>query len=184
MYAATLTYLERDEEALPIFEGLVEETPDMLFAWSSIYRIHFRAQDMAKAEQTLERAQAAMLGNMNIRWLRAGHEESIGNIEAAIAIYEDIYEENSNLPVIANNLASLISVSRSDEASIDRAYRVARRLRNSDIPEFADTYGWIASLRGDHNDALAHLTKAAEGLPNEASVHYHLGATYVALEGL
>lgn len=182
VYAATLTYLERDEEALPIFEELVDETPNMLFAWSSIYRIHSRAEDMVAAEETLERAQAAMPGNTNIQWLRAGHEETVGNIEAAIAIYEEIYEENSNLPVIANNLASLISVSRSDDASIERAYLVARRLRDSDIPEFADTYGWIASLRGDHNDALEHLIKAAEGLPNEASVHYHLGATYVAME--
>ena len=182
IYAATLTYVERDDEALPIFEGLVEETPQMLFAWSSIYRIHFRAEDMDAAEETLQRAETAMPDNMNIQWLRAGHEERIGNIETAIEIYEMIYAQNSNSPVIANNLASLISSTRADDESLERAYIVARRLRDSDVPEFADTYGWIAYRRGEFDDALEHLERAAKGLPNEASVHYHLGATYAALE--
>ncbi len=180
IYAATLTYVERDAEALPIFEGLIEETPSMLFAWSSIYQIHFRAEDMAAASETLNRAAAAMPGNMNVQWLQAGHAERVGEIEEAISIYESIYAENSSIPVIANNLASLIASTRSDEESLERAYLVARRLRGSEVPEFADTYGWIAFRRGDMDEALSHLERAAEALPNEASVHYHLGATYAA----
>jgi len=129
----------------------------------------------------LQRAEAAQPGDLNLRWVRAGHFERIGDTEAAIAIYEDIYKQNSNLPVIANNLASLLSTTRTDAESLERAYIVARRLRDSDIPAFADTYGWLAFKRGELEDAKTHLERAVRGLPNEAAVHYHLGRTYLAL---
>lgn len=180
VFAATLTYLERDAEALPLFEALVEENPDMIPVWSSIYAIHERAQDMQQAEATLARAEAAKPDDLNLKWLRAGHLESLGDLEGAIAIYEEIYAKDSNLPVIANNLASLLTAVRTDQDSFERAYIVARRLRDTEVPEFADTYGWIAFLRGDFDDAQRHLELSANALPNEASVQYHLGRTYLA----
>ncbi len=48
------------------------------------------------------------------------------------------------------------------------------------MPAFQDTYGWIAYLRGDHDEAERELVKAAAGLPDDASVQYHLAMVYLA----
>jgi len=182
VYASTLTYVGADDRALPLFEAVVEEDPSVAAAWSSLYGIHSRAKRHEEALSVLNRAEAALPDDTNLSWLRAGHHEGLGEIEKAIAIYEAIYAENSNLPVIANNLASLLSTARQDEESMQRAYVVARRLRDSDVPAFQDTYGWIAYRRGDLEDAKVHLEPAAEGLPNDASVQYHLGQLYADLD--
>jgi tetratricopeptide (TPR) repeat protein len=86
-----------------------------------------------------------------------------------------------NQPVVANNLASLISTYRDDEASLERAYTIARRLRGTDVAPFQDTYGWIAYRKGEYQEALEHLEPAAAVLGDDPLVQYHLGMTYLAL---
>lgn len=180
LYASVLTYAQKDAEALPIFETLVAEEPGLIAAWTSIYGIHARANEPDKALAALAQAETENPDNLNLKWLRAGYLEQSGKPDEAIAIYEAAYEVNSNQPVIANNLASLLSTTRDDAESLERAHTVARRLRDMDVPAFMDTYGWIAFRRGDLNDAERHLVKAAEGLPNDPSVQYHVGALYAA----
>jgi tetratricopeptide (TPR) repeat protein len=93
-----------------------------------------------------------------------------------------MYERAPNQPVIANNLASLMSTYREDAESLERAYRIARRLRGSDFAPFQDTYGWIAYRQGDYDEALEHLEPAAAALAQDPLVQFHLGMTYAALE--
>jgi Flp pilus assembly protein TadD len=69
-----------------------------------------------------------------------------------------------------------------DTAALDRAYAITRRLRGTEVPAFQDTYGWIAYLRGDYETALEYLSAAAVALPEEPTVQYHLGMTYLALK--
>ena len=104
------------------------------------------------------------------------------DIEGAIALYDALYTEDTSNVVIANNLASLIATHSTDPAALDRAATVARRLRDSDVPAFQDTYGWIEYRRGNLSEALTYLEPAAAGLPNDAMTQYHLGMVYVGLE--
>jgi tetratricopeptide (TPR) repeat protein len=113
---------------------------------------------------------------------RPATDERLGDYEGAIAIYERLYEMMPNAPVVANNLASLISTYREDAESLERAHTIALRLRDSDVAPFRDTYGWIAYRRGEYDDALAHLEPAAAALPEDPLVQFHLGMTYLALE--
>ncbi|WP_282130190.1 tetratricopeptide repeat protein, partial [Roseobacter litoralis] len=71
---------------------------------------------------------------------------------------------------------------RTDEASLDRAWAVARRFRDTEIPALQDTFGWILHRRGESEEALPYLEGAAQGLPNDPLVQYHLGKAYEALE--
>lgn len=118
----------------------------------------------------------------NALLLKAEILERDRDFEGAIAIYEAMYERNSNNIVVANNLASLISAHRDTEESLNRAFVVARRLRGIEIPALQDTYGWIEYRRGNYEEAVVHLEPAAAGLPNDPLVQYHLGRTYQALE--
>ena len=58
---------------------------------------------------------------------------------------------------------------------MQRASAVARRLKDTDIPAFMDTYGWIQHLNGNSTEALPYLEGAAEGLPQDPMVQLHLG---------
>ncbi len=134
-----------------------------------------------EAAAVVDAALAAQPKSGTLRWMKAGQLEAAGDIDGAIAIYEALYAEDSGNVIVANNLASLITTYKTDPASLDRAFAVARRLRGTDVPAFADTYGWITFRRGDTAEALPYLELAAKGLPGDPLVQYHLGMAYEAL---
>jgi tetratricopeptide (TPR) repeat protein len=65
---------------------------------------------------------------------------------------------------------------------VDKAYRLASRLRDSEYPHYRDTYGWTRYLRGEYDEALTYIEPVLETLPLNAWVRYHLGKVYLALE--
>lgn len=162
---------------------LVEEDPARIQAWLALVRIV--ANDPNRADETeklIDDAQKAAPDVAELKWAKAGLLEGRGDFAGAIAIYEGLYKENSGNPIIANNLASLLSMHSTEPDSLNRADLIARRLRDSTVPAFQDTYGWIAYLRGNFADAEANLVKAAAGLPDDPSVQYHLAMAYLARE--
>jgi tetratricopeptide (TPR) repeat protein len=46
------------------------------------------------------------------------------------------------------------------------------------VPAFQDTYGWIAFRRGEIDTAVTALESAAQGLPSDPRVQYHLARLY------
>ena len=78
------------------------------------------------------------------------------------------------------NLASLLVENSSDEASLERAAKLAEVLKSSTVPQYQDTVGWVQYKRGNTADAVKSLEAAASKLPNLAAVRYHLGMSYLA----
>jgi predicted Zn-dependent protease len=165
-----------------IFRDLVAENPTLEPPARMLYGLLLSQGRRADATAVLDAALAAQPQTASLRWMKAGELERDGDIDGAIAVYEALYAESSDDPVIANNLASLITTHRSDPESLERGYAIARRLRGLEVPAFQDTYGWIAYRRGDFAEALSHLEPAAAGLPNDPLVQFHLGMTYAALK--
>ena len=54
-------------------------------------------------------------------------------------------------------------------------------MRNTKVPAFQDTYGWIAARLGNYDEALDYLESAAAALPNEPLAQFHLAETYAGL---
>ncbi len=163
------------------YRALLKEDSKRLPVWMALYRLQAADGDRSKAEAVLEEALAVYPGEGELLWAKAGLLEQAGKFDDAIRIYEDLYKQNSANPIVANNLASLLSSHRSDPESLAKAEVIARRLRGSNIGPYQDTYGWIAYLRGNHAEALRELEPAAKALPDEPSVQYHLGKTYEAM---
>ncbi len=164
-----------------ILRDLVEDDPQLLPGWMALIRVV--ASDgtrLQEASHLVDTALESLPDSGDLRWAKAGLLERNGDFEGAIAIYEDMYRANSANPVIANNLASLLSNHRSDPDSIARAEVIARRLRDSTIAPYQDTYGWIAHLRGNHVEAISNLEQAASVLTDDPIVHYHLAMAYLA----
>ncbi len=187
---ATLRFLQADILVLldnapvgeAIYRDLLDSHPTNEQTLGRLYGLLLsqdrQADGDALLEQVLAQAPDAMMANL----IKSGRLEAKGDFEGAIAILEQLYARDSSSLIVANNLASLITTHRDDDANLDRAYGIAARLRGTDVPAFQDTIGWIAYRRGDYQEALLNLEPAARGLPEDALTQYHLGLTYIALE--
>jgi tetratricopeptide (TPR) repeat protein len=160
---------------------IIEAVPQSAQPWLQLTGIARRQGDEAKVEALVEEALTATNNDANILWAKATLLESRGDIDGAIAIYEDLYAQNSSSVVLANNLASLLVTYRDDAESLERAWVVGRRLRDADNPALQDTYGWLLYRRGDFEEALPYLESAAAAL-DDPIVEAHLGFVYAALE--
>jgi Flp pilus assembly protein TadD len=169
------------EGAAAGYRALLAEDGKRLPVWMALYRLQAANGDRAKAQSTLDEALAVYPAEGELLWAKAGLLEQDGKIEDAIRIYEDLYKQNSANAIVANNLASLLSSHRHDPESLAKAEVIARRLRGSNIAPYQDTYGWIAYLRGNHAEAVKELEPAAQALPDDPTVQYHLAKTYEAM---
>ncbi len=180
LQAALFANTGRGEESEAILRDLVAKDPSSEIVWRALYESKLRSGETEAARGILDEALAALPDSPDLLWAQAGQLERDGDFDGAIAIYQGLYDKLPNSPIIANNLASLLSTHRDDPASLERAFTIARRLRGSDVPAFQDTYGWIAHLRGDEDEAIKHLEPAAKAFPEEAIVQYRLGMSYAA----
>jgi predicted Zn-dependent protease len=162
--------------------AIVTDAPARVPAWQQLYRMTGIAEGPAAASAVLESALEANPAAPVLLWMRAAELEQAGDIDAAIAVYEDLYARDSSSTIFANNLASLLVTYKEDTASLDRAWTIARRLRDTQVPAFQDTYGWLAFRRGEADVALPYLENAARGLPQDPIVQFHLAQVYAALD--
>ncbi|WP_320239782.1 tetratricopeptide repeat protein [Cognatiyoonia sp. IB215182] len=169
------------DRAEVLFRDMIAATPTAEAPVLRLYNLLIATDQAETASALIDEALVAQPNSLNLRWIRAGELEAQGNIDGAIALYEEMYSVNSSAVTIANNLASLIATHRNDDESIARAATIAKRLRELDLPPFQDTYGWIAYRQNQFDEALTYLKPAAEGLPDDPLVQYHLGMTYAAL---
>jgi len=181
IHGAVLAMAGRFDEAEAVYRALIDTAPDTEQAWLSLYRLKLIQKDRDGAAQVLDAALTALPDSAELLWAKAEALQAAGDIPGTIAIYETLYARDSNSAVVANNLASLLSDHSDKAEDLDRAWRIARRLRDSTVPAFRDTYGWITFRRGNPEEALSYLAPAAEALPADSFVQYHLGAVYAAL---
>lgn len=168
--------------AIATYREVVEKEPRAANVWLELARVTQRESGANAANAIIEEALEAVPDDGNLLWASASYKEQQGDIDGAIEIYETLYARNSGSVVVANNLASMLSTYRTDDASLDRAWNVARRFRDTDIPAMQDTFGWILQRRGESAEALPYLESAAQALPNDPLVQYHLAKTYQSLD--
>lgn len=179
--AALDTLLERNDAAIAEYRRLIALNPNDDLAIRGLYSLLLLAGETTEAEAILAAGLEANPSSPDLRWVRASALQDVGDYEGALAVYEELYAENSANVIVANNLASLLTTLRQDPETIARAYTIARRLRGTPVPAFQDTYGRIAFLQGEVTEALPYLEAASEGLPEDGSVQFHLGEAYAAL---
>jgi tetratricopeptide (TPR) repeat protein len=98
---------------------------------------------------------------------------------AAMDIYEAMLARNSNLPVVANNLAALIADFESeDKARLAHALELAKIFDTSKNPFYLDTLGWVHYRLGNIQQALSYLEQAVAKVPDSPQLNYHLGMAY------
>lgn len=170
------------EASAAIYRTVLAKDSKLPGIWLQLAQVEQRLKGGTTGQDIISEGLAEVPGDANLLWASASYKEQAGDVDGAIEIYEGLYTLNSSSVIIANNLASLLSTYREDEASLTRAWTVARRFRDTDVPAMQDTFGWILHRRGESAEALPYLEAAAKGLPNDALVQYHLGAVYQTLD--
>ena len=181
--AGSLKTLEKKpEEAEAAFKLAIERQPTNPVGYRALANHYLVTQRTDQSVATLKTGRDKTSGDTALGLMLASLLESRRDIEAAIAIYEDILVKNPGALIVINNLASLLADYRGDEASLARARDLSHLLKSTESPYFKDTLGWVAYRRGEFQAALGYLKEAAEKLPNLNLVRYHLGMTHKALE--
>jgi tetratricopeptide (TPR) repeat protein len=168
------------DQASKSFQAAIEVQPKDAAGYRALANLYASQKKEQEALNVLQKGIEAQPDDGILRLMEAGLLEQKGDYEAAISRYEYLLNKDPGSLVILNNLASLIADHRSDQASLNRARSLAAALRQSPVPQFKDTLGWITYLQGDYKAATPLLEDAARSISNRALVHYHLGMTYMA----
>jgi tetratricopeptide (TPR) repeat protein len=107
-------------------------------------------------------------------------QEQLKNYPAARDAYEQLLAISPNSLTALNNLATFYSEQFGD---IGKALDFARKARDlaPDVPQIADTLGWILFKKGDYGSALPLLQEAAVKLSNLGEAEFHVGMAYYML---
>ncbi|USG61302.1 tetratricopeptide repeat protein [Sneathiella marina] len=168
------------EKAETEFLDLIKNDPDRPEGYMMLTRYYLASNQQNEAQDVLTAGLAALPDNFTMNLTQAGLFEANGEADNAIAIYEKLLVTRPNSEIVVNNLASLIAEGAEDEESLRRAYALAKRFRNTKVPFFKDTLGWIHYRLGEYEMATPLIKEAAEALPNMAIVRYHLGLAHKA----
>jgi Flp pilus assembly protein TadD len=170
------------DEAETRYRAVISVRPDSPAGYAMLARFYLAEDQDEKAEQALQGGLAAVPDNPGLQLSLARLFEAQGDFDGAIELYGRLYEAHPDSVVAANNFASTVADHRADDpATLERAFSAAKRLRTSKVPHYRDTYGWLQYLRGNYNSALRSLIPAAEVLPDNPWVRYHIGMTYAKL---
>lgn len=164
------------------FRSAIDGNPANAAGYLSMMNLHQQRKNDTAAIAALKEGLSAIPGDVSLSVALAGIHERRKEIDEAIKIYERVVAENPGANVAVNNLASLISDHRTDRESLTKALRLADRYRNSQIPHFRDTLGWINHRLGQHSRAIRMLEGVVKDSPNTPTFRYHLGMAYLAVE--
>ncbi|WP_063615464.1 tetratricopeptide repeat protein [Bradyrhizobium sp. Tv2a-2] len=168
----------KDDLALGNFKAAVAAQPQDPVGYLSLADFYARKKDYVAAIDAVQAGMRDQPDNLNLRLALGNLQIQKGDFDAAIAQYDAILKDQPGQIVAINNYVSLVLDHRTDNASIERAMALAEPLRNSHVPQFQDTYGWVLYKRGEYQMAVKLLAEAAPKMADQSAVHYHLGMSY------
>jgi tetratricopeptide (TPR) repeat protein len=162
-------------KVLPLVESRGAGAAEVHLRVAEILR---RTGDLKGARQSLEKARALAPAHPQAALVDAMLLEAEGRTAEARGAYEQVLMTSPDSGVALNNLAFLLAGAGGD---LDRALSLAERAREQlpDLPDVADTVGWIHLQRSRTAEAIASLSDAVARKPESALFHYHLGLAYL-----
>jgi tetratricopeptide (TPR) repeat protein len=173
------------EAVAGVIKGLIERVPadgresfllHNLLA-TQLLNMNQPAEVLAAIEPVLAKAPPNSAERLAAMMARQQALLASGQLDAALAVLEDILRLNPDNPVVLNFLAYLLV----DEANRPvEALPYAERARelSSSEPNVLDTVGWVYIKNGRNEQAEAALKEALALQPKSPAANYHLGVLY------
>ena len=168
------------DQAAKSFKAAIDKAPNDSVGYRALAELYLGQNKIAAALITLRSGLKQQPDNAILHMALARTLEQADDYDAAISEYEYVLAQQPGSLVAINNLASLLADHRADKASLERAQALAVTLRQSQVPQFKDTLGWVDYRNGDVKAAVPLLEEAAVALPDQAAVRYHLAMSYLA----
>jgi cellulose synthase operon protein C len=170
----------KTDDASQNFKTAISKSPKYPNGYSALSDLYTRQKNYDGAAQIIQAGLKEQPDNVNFRLASASLEILKGDQDAAISQYESLLKDQPNSAVAINNLASLILDNRTDKPSVDRGIALADKLKDANLPQFQDTYGWAQFKKGDAKAAVQVLEPVQAQMKDSAAFHYHLGMSYAA----
>ena len=168
------------DKAVKSFEAAIKQQPDSASGYRALANFYVQQKNVDEALKIIQAGLQRVPKDFALNLTLASLLEAKNEYEPAIAEYESMLKDQPSSMIVINNLASLLADRRTDKASLERAHTLAVLLKNSPVPQFKDTLGWIDYQREDYAGALSLLQGAVAALPNVPLIRYHLGMSYLA----
>jgi tetratricopeptide (TPR) repeat protein len=152
-----------------------------LQAVGALARAYADTDQPKKAVELLERAQKRVPDDDSLRFSLAAAYENNKQFDLAEQMFRQIISANPNQPSALNYLGYMLAErgQKLDEA-VDLIKKALAIDRNN--PAYLDSLGWAYFRKGDFDQALGPLERAAAGLPKVSVIQDHLGDLYVQLK--
>ena len=168
------------QQASQTFNEIIQAQPNNPAGYQQLALLQQRQNQIAEAEITVNNGLIASPKDFALKLSQASIFEATKRFDEAIKVYEEMMIVRPDSDILANNLASLLTDHRTDKASMNRAYELAKVSKDSQIPQFLDTYGWASYKTGNFDEAEKALKTAIAKSPEVAIFHYHLAKVYLA----
>jgi len=162
-------------KAVDVLSQTIQTAPKWWLPYRNLALAKLAQKDQAGAVAAYETGIQATNHQPTLMIDLAGLYEQLGRVDDAIKQYEDLHQRNPRLEVAANNLAMLLITYRKDQSSLDRARDLSAPFATSNVGAYLDTHGWVRFKRGEVNQALPVLERAAAQSPNSKVLLFHLG---------
>ncbi|MBX2857271.1 MAG: tetratricopeptide repeat protein [Cellvibrionaceae bacterium] len=170
---------EKDfSKAEAVYRKALKLNPEYMASYRNLTRVLVVQGKIDSALTAVQTGRAQLPNNVNLAISEAVLLERLNKFQQAISVYRKLLEKDSSSDIAANNLAILL-LKQGGEPALEESKRLAERFRNSEVPQFQDTLGWVYLNTGNNVDALYLLEKASRALDDVAEVRYHLGMAYL-----
>ncbi len=168
--------LGRNDDAETQLNEAIVGDPSRIEAYDYLYRYYLRSGRSAEAFALIYQGLQQYPDSYGLKIYEADSLLNTGRTQEAIALYEELRQRRPDDRLVANNLASLLADTRSDEQSLNRAVEIAQTIAGVQNPSFQDTLGWVYFKAGRLEEAKRVLETAVQDFPNNAVLRYHLGS--------
>ncbi len=171
------THYKEWSKAATAYNKAITTDNQQRLAHDLLIKLHLKADQLEKAQKAIQAGLVANPQDVPFQVYQATLYQRLNEHAKSIDVYQSILDQDPKLDFVANNLAALLE-GLDDPKSLKRAAMVADRFRQSKIPQYQDTLGWIYTQQGNTTEGIALLRRAADKLPEAAEIQYHLGIAF------
>ncbi|MFZ2450918.1 MAG: tetratricopeptide repeat protein [Methylovulum miyakonense] len=165
-------------EAISAYQKAQDIKPE----WADGYRhqayVYLNLKQTGQALDVLNKGKAKTHNATDLVMDLVAIHHQAADHQQAIALLEELYQQQPQSLAIRQRLASYLSAYANDKEGLEKAAKVAELLEKSNSPDMLDTAGWIAYQQNNYPKAQVLLVKSNQ--LNAASLlnNYHLGMAY------
>lgn len=170
----------KKEQAANAYLNVLKQVPNNRIALAKMYQLTIEDAAIDVFEQSIPPLVNLFPDNYFLRNLLADFYLNRGKADLAREHYEVLVEDSElpNRAFVLNNLANIYLKSDINKAQVFIEQAIELASNNASV---MDTYGWIKSLQGQHNEALDVLRRAYAMNSQDPAIQYHLAYTLVKL---